>query len=188
MVKTPRVNSEGQKELDKIDGHFQDFHEKIQAHDPFGNKAAIEEAPQSQLTKKQLDADAPYLKPVRSMPRSQGGKDGVKVYFDEKHREQHDRDWEYVKCIVENYEIIGEQVEAWTAKWGCDPAHFWKVPVNKPVWIPRLLAEQLSKCKYHRLRMDNTVYDSHAVGAMYGTMIADDVKHRIDCKPVGFGF
>jgi len=55
---------------------------------------------------------------------------------------------EYVQFIAENKEIIGETIEIWTRPFGGMPAEFWKVPVNKPVWGPRYLAEQIKRCYY----------------------------------------
>lgn len=193
MSGTPKVNSEGQKELKKAQEKFDNFNEQMTNFDPFKASAPVEERdPQSKLsTREAKQMDAAYIKPIRSVSRVnfQNSKTDSRTFWDEKHRHLHTEDWEYVRCIVENYEIPGESIEVWTAKWGCDPAHFWRVPVNKPVMIPRLLAKQLSKCQYHRLIMNDTaVVENSHIGAITGAVVADVVKNRIDARPVGFAF
>lgn len=189
----PRVNSEGQKELNRAQEQFDNFQAQIKDFNPLDASKPVQETdPQTKLSTKQASQmDAPYIKPIRSVARTnfQNSKSDSRTYWDEKHRQLRDEDWEYVRCIVENNEIIGEAVECWTAKWGCDPAHFWRVPVNKPIMIPRHLAVQLSKCQYHRLTMDNNyVREQNAIGTITGGVVVDVVKNRIDARPVGFGF
>lgn len=189
MSGTPKVNSDGQKEINRAQDKFDSFQEEMRKFNPLEASAPVEEKdPQTRLsTREAKQMDAAYIKPIRSISRT--NYDKAKTYWDEKNRKHHEEDWEYVKCIVENYEIIGEAVEVWTAKWGCDPAHFWRVPVNKPIMIPRHLAKQLSKCQYHRLTMDNTTAIEHShVGTITGAIVVDVIKNRIDARPVGFGF
>jgi hypothetical protein len=184
---TPKVNSDGQKELNKAAEKLDHFQEKAREFNPFTGLTNVEATePQTKLSTREANSlDAIYVTPIRSVKRPVGGKDKATIFWDEKYRQQHDEDWKYVKCIVENNEMIGEAVECWTAKWGCDPAHFWKIPVNKPVMIPKLLAEQLSKCQYHRLRMADNAEKMNYVNS---SLVADHVVRRIDARPVGFGF
>lgn len=193
MTGTPKVNSDSQKELNKAQDKFDSFQEEMRKFNPLDVSAPVQEVePQTRLSTREANKmDAAYLKPIRSISRTnfQNSKIDSRTFWDEKNRKARDEDWEYVKCIVENYEIIGEAVEVWTAKWGCDPAHFWRVPVNKPIMIPRHLAKQLSKCQYHRLVMDgNATIEQNHMGTITGGIIADVVKNRIDARPVGFGF
>jgi len=188
-MKEPKVNSESQKELNKAQEKFDHWNESIKSFDPFNASGPVEEKePQTRLsTREAKDMEAPYLKPIRSINRP--NHDKAKVYWNEAFQKYHDEDWEYVRCIVENNEIIGEDVEVWTCKYGRDPAHFWKVPVNKPIMIPRLLAKQLAKCQYHRLVMnDATIREQSYIGTITGGIVVDVVKNRIDARPVGFGF
>jgi len=183
---TPKVNSEGQKELAKTAEQFEAFDEKVKSMTlDRMNKAPLEDfEPQTKMsTREQNKADALYIKPIRSI--------NSRERFDEKQRAAHTEAWRYVKCIVENYEIIGEPIEVWTKKFPGDSYHFWKVPVNKPIYIPKLLAEQLSQCRYHRLTMEpssNQVSNVDQMGTYVGTVVVDSVKQRIDCKPTGFSF
>lgn len=192
MSRPPKVNSDGQKELDKAQEKFDQFNDQVAGFNPLDAKAPVAETePQTKMSQREIrNAEVPYIKPIRSVARTNFKNDRIdsRSYFDEKHRPLHDRDWEYVKCIVENNEIKGEDVEVWTAKWGCDPAHFWKVPVNKPVMIPRLLAEQLASCKYHRLRTEDRPVEQGQLGTITGALVVDQTVHRIDARPVGFGF
>lgn len=190
MTRQPRVNEKGQKELDAAAEQISSFIEplKTQSFDP--NSPIEETEPQTKLSFKQASkADAPFIKPIRSIARTNHKTDKVdsRSYFREEHRPIHAKDWEYVRCIVENNEIIGEPVEVWTCKWGCDPAHFWRVPVNKPIMIPRLLAEQLSKCKYvtHVMADPRT---ENRFDMDTNTFSVDIVKARIDARPVGASF
>lgn len=185
IMVTPKVNSSAQKELEKSEAQLNAFEDQIKnlTKDRLDAAPVQETEPQTKMSTREANkADAPYIKPVRSI--------NSKEPFNEKYREQHTKSWEYVRCIVEN-EIVGEQVEVWTRRYAGDPAHFWKVPVNKPIYIPRLLAEQLAQCKYHRLMMETNstqVTGSDQMGTYVGAMVVDHTKHRIDCRPVGFGF
>jgi hypothetical protein len=65
-------------------------------------------------------------------------------------------------------------------------AEEWDVPTNKPVIGPRHLAEQIKKCRYHRLVMEESrPTSSDYAGTYVGTMIADTTKQRLDAHPVG---
>lgn len=186
---TPKVNSDGQKELRKLEDKFDDFVNTTKEFDPFkGLQNVPVSEPQTKLSRREAEmSDAQYIRPVRSVARSNFKTDKVdsRVYFSDAHKQQYERDWEYVKCIVENNELIGQMIEAWTAKWGCDPAHFWHIPVNKPIRIPRHLAEQISKCCYHRLKMEDNAESKNYVDA---GLIVDSTIRRLDARPVGFGF
>ena len=187
----PKVNSASQKQLDACQDKFDEFQENIESmtKDRLDKAPSMEMEQQTKMSSREVNKyDAPYIKPIRSIARPSGGKDGAKVYWDEKNRAQRDRDWEYVKCVCENNEIIGEQIELWSAKWGCDPAHQWKIPTNKPVWIPRHIAEQIQQCKYHRLRMEDRPTSTDGDMTYYGSMSVDRTIHRLDARPTGSHF
>lgn len=185
----PQLNAEGQKELDKADEQFEAFKSKISSYNPLDNRKPVEEVdPVIKLSNREMQKmDAPYIKPVRSISRPKGDK--MPVYWNEKYQRIHDYDWEYVKCKVENKEIINDDVECWTCKYGCDPAHFWKVPVNKPVYIPRLLASQLAQCKYNKLIMqEEKIRSSDGMATYTGTMEVEQTINRINCTSVASSF
>lgn len=131
-----------------------------------------------------LKYDAPYIKPVRSMPACSRAKPEQ-----EKMRKAA---WEYIRCIVENYEVRGESVQFWY----CPPLSGeqtweWIIPVNIPVWIPRMVAEHLSTRSYNRIVMQDS---SHKMQGEMGRgatitpteLIAVERRKRIDCRPTDF--
>jgi len=65
------------------------------------------------------------------------------------------------------------------------PAEEWKVPVNKPLWAPRYVAERIKGCKYHRLVMQqSTSTSADGMGQYYGSMVADTTIQRLDAIPM----
>jgi hypothetical protein len=178
---TPKVNSAGQRELDKAEAQISAFEENIKGlvSDRDSMRVVPETEPQTKLSSREVkNADAPYIKPIRSI--------NSKEPFDEKQREAHKKAWEYIKCVFENHEIIGEEISTWTKRFPGDPAHFWKVPVNKPVYVPRLLAKQISQCFYNRLTMrEDQITSSDGIGSYTGAVVVDQVKPRLSCRTVG---
>lgn len=180
----PKVNSDSQKELDRVEKQFEQFNEQAQSMTLEAmNKAPLKDIEQqTKLSNREMNRDdAPYIKPVRSL----SGTDK----FNEKYRKDWEHAWEYVKCVVENLEIIGERVQKWTKKFAGDPAHFWEIPVNKPIYLPRFVAEELSKCWYHRLKMDESMTSPNGNGIThYGAIVAEQRVHRLNCRPVNSSF
>lgn len=117
-----------------------------------------------------------YLKPDRFVHSPEK--------FNENYRKDYEFSMEYVKFIAENKEIIGETIEVWTKPYAGMPAQFWKVPVNKPIWGPRHLAEQLTKCRYHRLVMQDSITNADGFAQYYGAMAIDKTVQRLDAIPV----
>ena len=178
----PKVNSDGQKSLEQAQGQFDAFAKEVSEFNPLEAKGpnVLTEQQNKMSTKEVRQYDAPVIKPLSTMPRG-------KFHWDEKWRAERDRDWELVRVIVENHEIIGEDIDCWSAPWACDSAHHWKVPTNKPIYIPRHLAKQLANCKYHRLRMEDRPTDGANGMTFYGSVTVDQVKQRIDCRPAPSG-
>lgn len=133
--------------------------------------------PQTKLSQKEIDKSKQhYLKPEKAINNQQK--------FNEKFREKYDFQRQYVQFIAENKEIIGDTIEIWTRPFGGMPAEFWKVPVNKPVWGPRYLAEQIKRKFYHRLVMTPSVSSADGMGQYYGQLAADTTIQRLDANPV----
>jgi len=63
-------------------------------------------------------------------------------------RPKRERDWEYVKGIFQNENeggrINNEPKKFWFRKWPGDPDCLWEIPVNVPVYVPRMIAKLLS--------------------------------------------
>lgn len=183
MVKKPDVSSGfAQRELDKAEAQFEKFDTEVKnlTLDRM-NEAPKEEKAPLEVAKKDLYKDGLYIKPVRSI--------SSKEQFNEKFREAHSKAWEYVKCQATNGEIIGEKIELWNKKFAGDPATFWQIPVGISIYIPRMIAKQISDCKYHRLRMEqNTVTENSGGMQYYGSLAVDSTVQRMDCVPVNKEF
>ncbi|HAM53732.1 MAG TPA: hypothetical protein DCP92_24700 [Nitrospiraceae bacterium] len=179
----PEVSSPAaQKELDKVEKQFNEFNETVQAmtHDRMSQAPKQEVEPQTKLSSKEIEKNNEiYLKPKRTIA-------DVKP-FDEKYRAEYNFQKEYVNFIAENREIIGETIEIWTKKFPGQPAEEWNVPVNRPVWGPRYLAERIKECNYHRLSMDESKPIPGQAGGNFsftGPIVVDSTIQRLDAHPV----
>lgn len=186
--KRPKVNTAGQKELDRAVEQLECFKQEVEDLTAARNPSKVADVePQTKLSQKEIDKKNDiYLKPHRTI--------GSKEKFDEKWRKDYEYSKEYVKFIAENREVIGEEIDVWSKPFPGVPAEEWKVPVNKPIWGPRYLAEQLKKCNYHRLTMQQGIsvdgfsfgrpMGSDGIGTYTGGMIADTLIQRLDALPV----
>jgi len=179
-VAKPTVsNSQSQKQVDVAEKNFNKFKEEINTLTLDNlNKAPKEESePQTKLSSREVaKSNVVYLKPKRTV--------SSKEKFNEDHRTDYNYAKERVVFIAENNEVIGETIDMWTKPFPGMPAEEWDVPTNKTVNGPRYLAEQIKKCTYHRLIMQDKSISADHNGTYYGTMIADTVKQRLDAHPV----
>jgi hypothetical protein len=176
MVDKPKIK---ETELDKLEKQFDAFNDNVQqlTQDRMNQAPKVETEPQNPLSAYEIEKSREiYLKPDRSIGTSQK--------FNERFRDAWTHDKEYVQFIAENIECKGDMIEIWTRPYGGVPAEFWKVPVNKPIWGPRHLAEQIKRCSYHRLSMQNTTTNSDGVGQYYGSLAVDSTIQRLDARPV----
>ena len=173
----PRVNSEGAAELDA----FKENLETLQAQKdeaPVVKTEAQTKLSQEEIHKNNKD----YLKPVRSI--------SSREKFNEKYRKDYEEKKQYVNFIAENKEIIGEAIEMWTKGFPGCPAEFWRVPVNKPIWAPRYVAEQIKGAQYHVFVMDGVSAVQQAATSQveeieyHGSMIVKNKVNRLDAQPV----
>ena len=181
MAEKPKAHTSlAEKELDKAEKQFDAFDQNIKelTHDRMNMAPKLEEEPQTKMSvREQQKAADIYLKPHKTI--------GCRDKFNEKFRDKYNFDKEYVKFIAENKEVIGETIDIWTRPLGGMPAEEWLVPVNKPVWGPRYLAEQIRRKTYHRLVMQrNTVRDVDHMGTYDGQMVADSTIDRLTAMPV----
>lgn len=183
----PGVNSFGKRELDRAQEKFDKFDEDVKnlTLDRMNESPKEEREPQTQLTAQEFKkAPDIYLKPKRSMPPSPHPKTGKYEVFNEKFRDAYNYDKEYVPFIAENIEVGGEAINLWTKPYPGVAAEEWVVPVNKPIYGPRYLAERIKKCCYHRMHMeDHSVSGSDYAGTYVGGIIVDGIKHRLDAHP-----
>lgn len=179
----PKVNSEGDKEIERLEKKFDEYKENLDklSKDQADLAPVLQNEEQTKLSQKQkLETPAHYLKPSRSI--------STREKFNEKFRADYNYKKEYVNFIAENKEIIGEDIEMWTKPFSGIPAEFWKIPVNKPIWAPRYVAEQIKNAKYHIFVMDNQTYQRSSVGnanvEYHGNMIVENTVHRLNAHPV----
>jgi hypothetical protein len=137
-----------------------------------------ETEPNAKFSQKELEKKPDhYLKPKRTI--------SSKEKFNEAFRAAWEFDKEYVHFQAQNNEIVGESIDLWTKPYAGVPAEEWVVPVNKPVWGPRYLAEQIKRKFYHRLMTeDKATVGSDGTGTYYGQMVADKTINRLDAFPV----
>jgi hypothetical protein len=182
MAEKPKAkNSAAERELDKAEEQFKAFEENVQSLTldrlSAAPKADIE--PQTKMSQKEIDRSKDiYLKPRRTYPS--------KEKFNERFREEYNFAKEYVHFTSENKEIIGESIEITTKPFPGMPAEEWVVPVNKPVWGPRYLAERIDGCTYSRLEMDDGAITggSEKSFAWQGKMVVDRKIPRLAALPV----
>lgn len=178
--KPKNINNAGAKELDKVQAQFDEFdsHVKELTLDRMNMTPKAEAEPQTKMSQNEIAKSKDhYLKPHKVI--------GCREKFNEKFRDDWNFQKEYVNFIAENKEIIGETIDLWTRPFPGVPAEEWLVPVNKPVWGPRYLAEQIKRKSYHRLVMqENIATESTGVGTMYGKMAVDTTIQRLDAIPV----
>ena len=69
----------------------------------------------------------------------------------EKLKREHAHAWEYVKGMFENYIVNTEALTFWLSLYPGDPDCLWEIPPNRPVYIPRHVANHLEEVmKYHK--------------------------------------
>ncbi len=179
MAEKPQMKTAMNKELEKVDEQFQAFDESVKSMtlDRMNAAPKLETEPQTQISQRDRDKMRDhYLKPTKTI--------GCRDKFNEDYRKQYEYDKEYVQFEAENKEIIGDNIEIWTRPYAGMSAEFWQVPVNKPVWGPRYLAEQIKRCNYHRLIMEQRTTGADGLGQYYGNMAVDTTIQRLDAKPV----
>lgn len=190
MKKRPKTNNTlSERELDKAQEQFEHFDSQVKemTMDRMNNAPKEELEPQTKLSSNDLrKAPDIYLKPLKTLI-AVDQKTGNAQKFNEKFREEYNFAKEYVQFIYEHNEIKGEKLELWTRPFPGMPAEYWEVPANKPVWGPRYLAEQIRRCYYHRLTMQDSQQSHLAAGEnfkMYGSLAVDATIQRVDARPV----
>jgi hypothetical protein len=179
MTEKPKVNSASEKELVKVEEQFKEFDSQVKSMtlDRMNMAPMKETEPQTKIANRDLDKMKDiYLKPKKSI--------SCRDKFNENYRDEYNHAKEYVQFIAENKEIIGESIDLWTRPFAGMPAEEWEVPVNKPVWGPRYLAEQISRKFYHRLVMQEKTIGADGMGQYYGSMAVDTTIARLEAKPV----
>lgn len=178
------------EEIAKIDSQINQVQTAMSnlTQDEINKASVVDFQPQTEITRAMKDfTDAPVIKPIKSIPRP-----GKPIAKEAKDRAW---GWEYVRCIAENREVIGETIELWTGKYHGDMADFWQVPVNRPIYLPRHVAKRISECRYHRVKMQDrpmhnlmNEMESTGVSGYSGQLTVVDTRQRLDCRPIAVGF
>ena len=181
MAKKPEAKTSlAEQELDKAEKQLNAFEDQVKTltMDRMNEAPKQELEPQTKVAQKDLEKNNDlYLKPFRTI--------GCRDKFNENYREDYNFAKEYVHFIAENKEIIGETIDMWTRPFAGMPAEWWKIPVNKPIWAPRYVAEQLKRANYHRMTMDDKrSAGSDTLGTWNGVMCVDNTVQRLDAIPV----
>lgn len=181
----PKVNSAAQKEIDKAEKNFETFSEEIKKHGSRDiNDVPLEEsAPQTELSRKEIrNAQEIYLKPKRKIFPAADPKTGKPQEFNEKFRKDYEDKREYVRFIAENKEIVGETITLWTKPFPGIPAEEWEIPVNKPVNAPKYVYDNVKRCRYTRLMMDESPTNVEGGMTYYGRLIAKQKVERLSAS------
>lgn len=166
------------KDLEAASQKVDAFNEQVKSlsTSDISNVPVKEEESQTKLSQREIDkTDGILLKPERSI--------SCKEPFNEKWRDDYNYRNEKVRFIAEHKEIIGESIEKWTRPYPGMAAEFWRVPVNRVVIGPRYLAEEISRCCYTRLTMEDRQTGGDGMGTYYGQLVASHKVQRLDAKP-----
>lgn len=185
-VGRPKVSRSAQSELDKVEKQFEKFDEEVKEKTLDRMNMTPKSESESPLAQAEINKSKDiYLKPRKILFSPRIEKSTYHEKFNEKFRKDYNFLKEYVQFIAENKEIAGEAIEIWTKPFPGVPAEEWLVPVNKPVWGPRYLAEQIKRKYYHRLGMDESkTTSSDGRATYYGQMTVDTTIQRLDAHPV----
>lgn len=180
MDKPDPKNSAAAREMIKIEKQLDTFNDHIESLtlDRMNQAPKADVEPQTKMAQQDIFKSTDiYLKPFKTI--------GCQDKFNEKYRDSWNFDKETVYFQAENKEIIGENIEMWTKPYAGVHAEFWKIPVNKPVYGPRYVAEQIKRCYYHRLIMKKGVSTGQdEFGEYQGQMAVDTTVARLDAVPV----
>jgi hypothetical protein len=184
MSRPPKVNAEGQKELEKTEKQIQSIETQVKSvnFDETRTAKRHESEPQTKLAQSEMDkAPEIYLKPRRSYPPGVNPKNGEIEKFNEKFRDEYNKAREYVEFVAENYEVIGESPTLWIKKFPGTNLEEWVVPVNKPVWAPRYVKDRLQDCGYTVFK--STQSSKTEEGINYnGYLEVQERKNRLDAR------
>lgn len=185
----PKVNSQGQSELDRAQEQFDAYDKNIKDLTLDRMNAAPLQETESNVklsSREMARSNEIHLKPKRIVGPGVDPKTGKREQFNEKFRKQYEFLKEEVCFVAEHKEIIGEGInDMWTKPFGGMNAESWDIPAGVPVWGPRYVAEQIKKSRYHRLRSeDRKVTGIDGMGTYTGSIVVDTTVQRLDAHPV----
>lgn len=187
MSRKPNATSSmAEKELEKAEAQFDAFDKNVKDLTLDRMNQAPKQESELEMSHKDIQkSNDIYLKPKRALPPGVDPKTGKREIFNEKFRADYEFQKQYVQFVAENKELGSEGInDIWTKPFPGMECESWDVPVNKPVWGPRYLAEQIKRKCYHRLVMQEKVIQNGSEGQYYGQMVADTTVQRLDAHPV----
>jgi hypothetical protein len=185
-VKPRLSNRESNIELEKVEKQFEESEMNTTAHqmanltlDERSHVPLQENDPQTKLSKKQL-ADMGYIivKPKKRLGTSQKP--------EPKWQKEREHAWQLVKAILEHKESPGEVIEMWTHPFKGDSYDFWELPTNKPVLIPRHLANDVAASNYIQYKMEEdkkNVVNEDGETVYIGKKVTTSRKSRLSAQP-----
>lgn len=185
MAQKLNVNSSGEKELEKVQEQFEDFSNQVKEYNMSRLNLVPKTGYEQQTKMSQSDirnSTDIYLKPSKYVASQEK--------FNERFRKEYEYDKKYIPFIAENVECRGERIEMWTKPYPGCPAEFWEVPVNKPIWAPRYVSDQLKRKFHHQLEMKEHAEGSNYVGEgstgdrYYGKIVCQNTIQRLDSREV----
>lgn len=180
MAEKPSPKSSlAEKELDKAQAQFEHYEANIASLtlDKMNEAPLKESEPHNKLTQNQIaDSNDIYIKPFKTI--------ACRDKFNEDYRKDWDFAKEYVYITAQNNMILNEFLQFWTKPFAGIPYEEWKIPVNKPIWVRRHVAEQIKNCVHHELVMDESKkVESNEFGDFCGQMVAKKTVQRFDAFP-----
>lgn len=120
-----------------------------------------------------------YIKPKRRLSPPLG-------QLPEKLKREHERAWEYVKGIYENYVVNGEAITFSLCLYPGDADYLWEIPPNVPVYVPRMIAKHLEEVqKYHTFGYLETPQSNWKPDEFTHQFRATGVHYRGKFRPLG---
>jgi len=175
---TPK-NSLAEKELDKAQAQFEAFDQNVKSMtlDHLNQLPKEDAEAKHGLTQNQVaDAKDIYIQPFKTI--------ACRDKFNENYRDDWNYAKEYVYITAQNNMILNEFLQFWTKPFAGVPFEEWKVPVNKPIWVRRHVAERIKGCVHHELHMDQSQkMETNEYGDMVGQMVAKKAVQRLDAFP-----
>jgi hypothetical protein len=178
----PRLSSrEGNIELEKVESQFVEKQNEM-ANLTMQERQNIpmqETDPQTKLSKKQLN-EMGYIiiKPKKRI--------GTIQKPEPKWQKEREHAWQLVKAILENKESPGEVIEMWTHPFKGDNYDFWELPTNKPILIPRHLANDVAASNYVQYKMEadeKQIVNEDGAATYIGKMVTTTRKQRLSAQP-----
>jgi hypothetical protein len=183
----PRLNADGQKELDKTENQINQFEKQVQSISLDETKAAQkhEYEPQTKLAQSEMDKiDVKYIKPRRSYPPAPNPKTGkLEEKFNEKFRSEYELKSKRVDFIAENLEVIGEAPAFWVKPFPGMSCEEWVVPVNIPINAPLYVKERLEACGYTIFKGSQSLKSEDGIN-YNGYMEVQERKNRLDARDI----